>query len=64
MLLKQGYYNYVYAFLENRSQVGDLTFLEGSFWQTENEYTIYVYHRQQGDSWDQLVGVGYVNSRQ
>jgi hypothetical protein len=64
MLLKQGYYNYIYAFLENRSQVGDLTFLEGSFWQTENEYTIYVYHRQQGDSWDQLVGVGYVNSRQ
>jgi hypothetical protein len=64
MLLKQGYYNYVYAFLPNRSQVGDLTFLEGSFWQTENEYTIYVYHRQQGDSFDQLVGVGYVNSRQ
>lgn len=64
MLLKQGYYNYIYAFLPNRSQVGDLSFLEGSFWQTENEYTIYVYHRQQGDSYDQLVGMGYINSRQ
>jgi hypothetical protein len=64
MLLKQGYYNYVYAFLPNRSQVGDLTFLEGSFWQTENEYTIYIYYRQQGDSYDQLVGVGFLDSRE
>jgi hypothetical protein len=62
MFLKQGYYNYLYTFLENRSNVGDVTFIEGSFWQTENEYTIYVYHRQQGDSYDQLIGVGFVNS--
>jgi hypothetical protein len=62
MLLKQGYYNYAYAFLENRSKVGDLTFIEGSFWETRNEYTVFVYHRQQGDSYDQLVGIGFVNS--
>jgi len=62
IFLKQGYYNYVYAFLENRSNVGDITFIEGSFWETKNEYTIFVYHRQPGDSFDQLVGVGFVNS--
>jgi hypothetical protein len=64
IFLKQGYYNYAYAFLPNRSETGDLTFIEGSFWQTENEYTIYVYHRQQGDLYDQLIGVGFLNSRQ
>jgi len=64
IFLKQGYYNYLYTFLENRSNVGDVTFIEGSFWQTENDYTIYVYHRQQGDSYDQLIAVGFVNSRQ
>lgn len=64
MLLKQGYYNYIYTFLENRSDVGDVTLIEGSFWETENEYTIYVYHRQQGDSYDQLIAVGFVNSRE
>jgi hypothetical protein len=60
--LKQGYYNYEYIFLENKSKVGDATFMEGSFWETTNEYTIFVYHRQPGDTYDQLVGVGYVNS--
>ena len=62
ILLKQGYYNYEYVFLENMSKTGDATFLEGSYWETKNEYTIFVYHRQPGDSYDQLVGVGFVNS--
>lgn len=62
ILLKQGYYNYMYAFLENNKNAGDVTFIEGSFWETENEYTILVYHRRQGDLYDQLVGVGYLNS--
>jgi hypothetical protein len=62
IFLKQGYYNYEYVFLENISKTGDATFLEGSYWETMNEYTIFVYHRQPGDSYDQLVGVGFVNS--
>jgi len=62
ILLKQGYYNYAYAFLENTSKIADVTFIEGSYWETKNEYTVFVYHRQQGDSYDQLVGVGFVNS--
>jgi hypothetical protein len=62
ILLKQGYYNYEYAFLENNSQVGDVTFIEGSYWETRNEYTIFVYHRQQGESYDRLIGVGFIDS--
>jgi hypothetical protein len=62
MFLKQGYYNYAYAFLENNSQAGDLTFIEGSYWETSNEYTILVYYRQQGDTYDRLIGLGFVNS--
>jgi hypothetical protein len=64
IFLKQGYYNYEYAYLENRSNVGDVTLIEGSYWETENEYTIFIYHRQQGDSYDQLIAVGFVNSRE
>lgn len=62
IFLKQGYYNYIYAFLENNKNTGDITLIEGSFWETENEYTILIYHRRQGDVYDQLVGVGYLNS--
>jgi hypothetical protein len=62
LFLKQGYYNYAYAFLENNSQVGDLTFIEGSYWETGNEYAIFVYYRQPGDFYDRLVGLGFLNS--
>ena len=62
ILLKQGYYNYEYAFLENNSQAGDVTFIEGSYWETRNEYSVFVYHRQQGESYDRLVGVGFIDS--
>ena len=30
--------------------------LEGSHWQTQNEYGIYVYYRPFGGRYDQLVG--------
>jgi hypothetical protein len=62
LFLKQGYYNYAYAFLGNNAHTGDLTFIEGSYWETRNEYTVFVYYRQQGDSFDRLVGIGFINS--
>lgn len=57
LLLKQGYYNYHYIFLPNNSQVGDLEFAEGDFFETNNQYSFYVYFRPQGGRYDQLVGV-------
>jgi hypothetical protein len=62
LFLKQGYYNYEYAFLANRSNIGDVTLIEGSYWETRNEYTIFVYHQQQGEYYDRLVGIGFVES--
>ncbi len=47
--LKQGYYNYKYLQENGPSPDGD-------FYQTENEYIIFVYHRPQGDRYDHLVG--------
>jgi hypothetical protein len=57
ILLKQGFYNYQYLLLPNNSKVGDVTFAEGSFYETNNEYTFYVYFRPQGSRYDQLVNV-------
>ncbi len=62
LLLKQGYYNYQYAFIEEEGQVADIGFVEGNHSVTENDYIIYVYHRQPGDLYDRLVGVGHLNS--
>jgi hypothetical protein len=63
LLIKQGYYNYIYAFLKDKSKAGDETLTEGNHWETENDYIIYVYHRTRGTYYDQLIGVRKFNSR-
>ncbi|MBK7173028.1 MAG: DUF5103 domain-containing protein [Bacteroidales bacterium] len=63
LYLKQGYYNYNYVFLENNSVSGDISFIEGSHHETENNYTILVYHHERGTVYDQLIAVGSFNSR-
>ena len=62
LILKQGYYNYQYIFLPNGKTTGDETFIEGNHWETENDYTIYVYYRQPGENYDRLIGIKHVNS--
>lgn len=62
LLLKQGYYNYQYAYLKDGETAADETLIEGMHFETENDYTIYVYHRQQGTFYDQLIGVKRLNS--
>lgn len=62
LYLKQGYYNYAYVYLKDHKKSGDETLTEGNHWETENDYTIYVYHRQRGTYYDQLVGLKRLNS--
>lgn len=62
LYLKQGYYDYQIGFLEDGKTAADLTLIEGNHWETENDYTIYVYHRAQGTYYDQLIGVRKLNS--
>ena len=57
MLLKQGYYNYHFVIKYHDEEAGDAAFIEGNHWETENEYTIYVYNREPGDQYDKLIGV-------
>ena len=62
MLLKQGYYNYKYVYVPQGSAVADHKNLEGSFWETENEYQIFVYYRDLAGRFDQLVGYQKLSS--
>ena len=57
VLLKQGYYDYLYCFVKDGSKnTGDISVVEGSHYETKNEYSILVYYRQLNDSYDRLVG--------
>lgn len=62
LYVKQGYYNYQYVFMEDGKTVADETMIEGNHWEAENDYTVYVYHRQQGTYYDQLIGMKRFNS--
>lgn len=56
-LLKQGSYNYQFLYLPTGASKGETGPIEGNFYQTENEYTIFVYHRQFGERYDRLIAV-------
>jgi hypothetical protein len=56
LLLKQGGYSYQYWFLPKGKTAASAGKIEGSFWQTKNEYTVYFYHRAWGERYDRLIG--------
>ena len=59
MLLKQGWYDYQYAYKNSDGEFDTLPF-EGSHFETENEYEVLVYFRNLGSRYDQLVGYVYL----
>lgn len=54
-LVKQGGYNYQYWFVSNAKTTTQRT--DGSYWQTGNQYAIYVYYRPFGARYDRLIGL-------
>ncbi|MBI5010016.1 MAG: DUF5103 domain-containing protein [Bacteroidia bacterium] len=62
MLLKQGYYNYEYAFLKDGSTDGSPTVFEGNHYETENDYIVLIYYRNSQDRYDRLIGMGLANT--
>ncbi|MBN1820191.1 MAG: DUF5103 domain-containing protein [Prolixibacteraceae bacterium] len=63
LLLKQGYYNYEYVYVEDGSKTANHTSLEGSYWETNNDYQIYVYYRNISDRYDRLIGFKQLSLR-
>ena len=62
ILLKQGGYNYTYAFVPKGSDKATLQNVEGSHWETENEYQVFVYYRGFGERYDHLLCVTVISS--
>ncbi len=60
--LKQGYYNYEYVLLKEDGNAIS-SFIEGTHYETKNDYTIYIYHRPTGEQYDRLIGVKKLNSK-
>ncbi len=57
VLLKQGYYNYSFKLKNTQLQP-----IDGSFYETENDYVIYVYYHDFRMNYDKLIGVKVVSN--
>jgi hypothetical protein len=62
LLLKQGFYNYQYAFMENGKTKADLSMTEGNHMPTENSYHVFFYHRSPSDNYDRLLGYWMIST--
>lgn len=57
ILLKQGFYNYTFATKEEDNSI-NLHEINGSFFQTENEYKVLVYQKAFGENYYKVIGLG------
>ena len=57
-LLKQGYYDYQYK-IKNKYNENEI---EGNYFETKNEYTIYVYHKPIWSRYEKIIGINKITS--
>lgn len=63
LLLKQGLYNYLYAFKTKDSDILDTSITEGAHEETENNYEVLVYYQDlRNPKADRLVGYSKINT--
>ncbi|WP_345953127.1 DUF5103 domain-containing protein [Mucilaginibacter sp. PAMB04168] len=62
-LLKQGVYDYQYVWINSDTKKPDSQPLEGSYFETENDYQLLVYYRPPGSRWEELIGYKVVNTK-
>jgi hypothetical protein len=61
VLLKQSYYNYHFVLKDKEGNI-DYTFTEGNHQETENDYTILIYHKNVFYGYDEIIGATTRNS--
>jgi hypothetical protein len=62
LFLKQGVYDYQYVWVDKATQKPDDILLEGSHFETENDYQVLVYYRPQSARWTELVSYRVLNN--
>ncbi|MCR4848309.1 MAG: DUF5103 domain-containing protein [Bacteroidales bacterium] len=62
MLLKQGYYNFLFVTADRDTGQVSTELTEGNLWDTNNLYKIYFYYFNATKGYDELIGYAFVNS--
>ena len=62
ILIKQGFTNYQYTVADEKGVIDYENAIDGNFYQTENDYTLLVYYRENIGRYDRVVGKGIASS--
>jgi hypothetical protein len=62
ILIKQGFTNYQYVVADSKGNIDFENAIDGNFYQTENDYTVLVYYRDNNDRYDRAIGKGNASS--
>ncbi|MFV7234505.1 DUF5103 domain-containing protein [Flavobacterium sp. ZB4R12] len=62
ILIKQGFTNFQYTVADSKGIIDHENAIDGNFYQTENDYSIMVYYRENTDRYDRAIGKGTANS--
>ena len=62
ILIKQGFTNFQYLIADNKGIIDSENAIDGNFYQTENDYSVLVYYRENTDRYDRVIGKGTANS--
>lgn len=62
LLLKQGYYDYMYAVKDNATGISSVAPVNGDFWETNNVYHVFVYLFDPIQNYDKLIGYTSIKS--
>lgn len=63
LFLKQGYYNYTYLFVPEETQVPSQVHVDGNFFQTAQDYYVFVYLYDYDFGYERLLGMRKVTTK-
>lgn len=62
ILIKQGFTNFEYLAVKPNGSIDSENAIDGNYFQTENEYTVLVYYKEDTDRFTRIIGKGSVSS--
>jgi len=62
LLIKQGFTNYQYVIADSNGKIDDENSIDGNFYQTENNYFVLFYYKENNQRYDRIFGQGVASA--
>ncbi|MGL2966627.1 DUF5103 domain-containing protein [Flavobacterium sp. XGLA_31] len=62
IMIKQGFTNFQYVIADSKGKIDEENAVDGNFYQTENNYFVLVYYKENNQRYDRVIGKGIASS--